>query len=97
MEKDGYAWCVSCHTRRTASRCAGCKKPVVDNVAISALDAHWHADCFVCCECSGGFGEDGKFFVREVKEPLGGRKRVGMYRTVGKAVCVECEGRRLKA
>ncbi|KAL8835303.1 MAG: hypothetical protein Q9170_003389 [Blastenia crenularia] len=32
VEKDGYAWCVGCHTNRFSDKCRGCKKPVVDLV-----------------------------------------------------------------
>ncbi|SRR6266498_5629224 len=85
VEKDGYAWCVGCHTKRTASRCRGCKKLVIDDVIITALGGQWHAECFVCVECSGDFGDEGRFFIRVGADG----KEVG--------VCEACEGRRLKA
>ena len=47
VEKDGYAWCVGCHTNRYSSKCRKCKKPVTDTV-VKALGYDWHADCFVC-------------------------------------------------
>ena len=47
VEKDGYAWCVGCHTNRYSSKCRKCKKPVTDTV-VKALGFDWHADCFVC-------------------------------------------------
>lgn len=47
VEKDGYAWCVGCHTKRYSGKCAGCRKPIVDMV-VSALGREWHAGCFVC-------------------------------------------------
>ena len=50
VEKDGFAWCVACHTRRYSGRCAGCKKPVTDMV-INALGKEWHETCF-CCKVS---------------------------------------------
>lgn len=84
VERDGYAWCVGCHTKRTAKRCLKCKRPVIDEVVVTALGREWHAACFVCAECGGDFGNEGRFFVRE-----GGKG--------GMAVCEGCEGRRLKA
>ncbi|KAH0565922.1 hypothetical protein GP486_000675 [Trichoglossum hirsutum] len=82
VEKDGYAWCVNCHTRRYSTKCKKCRKPVTDMV-VKALDAEWHAECFRCMECEGQF-DDGRFFLRsgaKDEEP----------------VCVKCEERRLKA
>ncbi|KAI4214573.1 MAG: hypothetical protein LQ351_002990 [Letrouitia transgressa] len=32
IEKDGYAWCVGCHTNRFSGKCRGCKKPVINLV-----------------------------------------------------------------
>lgn len=47
VEKDGYAWCVGCHTDRFSGKCKGCKKPVV-NLVVKALGGEWHEDCFCC-------------------------------------------------
>ena len=47
VEKSGYAWCVRCHQQRTASRCKGCKKPVLDG-GVEALGGQWHEGCFRC-------------------------------------------------
>ncbi|OAL50724.1 hypothetical protein IQ07DRAFT_631673 [Pyrenochaeta sp. DS3sAY3a] len=80
VEKEGYAWCVNCHTHRFSTKCKGCRKPVTDMV-VKALNAEWHAGCFVCVECSGPF-EDGRYFLRGDSED---------------PVCVRCEERRLKA
>ncbi|KAF2088933.1 hypothetical protein K490DRAFT_72605 [Saccharata proteae CBS 121410] len=80
VEKDGYAWCVDCHTTRYSTKCKKCRRPVTDTV-VKALGAEWHANCFVCMECSGPF-VDGRYFLRgESRDP----------------VCVGCEERRLKA
>ncbi|PWY80632.1 LIM domain protein [Aspergillus heteromorphus CBS 117.55] len=96
VEKDGFAWCLQCHSRRTAPRCLGCKKPVLDDVVISAIGGQWHDQCFVCHECGDGFGADGRYFVRE-----GGPRRTAKGRIIGGpvqlAVCERCEGIRLKA
>lgn len=47
VEKDGYAWCVGCHTNRYSSKCRKCRKPVTETV-VKALGHDWHAACFVC-------------------------------------------------
>jgi hypothetical protein len=47
VEKDGYAWCVGCHTNRYSTKCKKCRKPVTDTV-VKALGAEWHAQCFCC-------------------------------------------------
>jgi hypothetical protein len=47
VEKDGYAWCVNCHTNRYSTKCKKCRKPVTDTV-VKALDAEWHEQCFCC-------------------------------------------------
>jgi paxillin len=47
VEKDGYAWCVGCHTNRYSPKCRGCRKPVTD-VVVKALGADWHGGCFRC-------------------------------------------------
>ncbi|KAK3725057.1 hypothetical protein LTR37_000567 [Vermiconidia calcicola] len=62
VEKDGYAWCVGCHTHRYSSKCRKCKKPVTETV-VKALGFDWHGACFVCMECNGEF-EDGRYFLR---------------------------------
>ena len=47
VEKEGYAWCVNCHTNRFSAKCKGCRKPVTDTV-VKALGAEWHQGCFAC-------------------------------------------------
>jgi paxillin len=47
VEKDGFAWCVDCHTRRFSGKCAGCRKPIMDMV-VKALGREWHDTCFCC-------------------------------------------------
>jgi LIM domain len=99
VEKDNYAYCVSCHTRRTSARCKGCKKQILDEMTVQALGVRWHADCFSCYECGGGFGDDGRFFVRDVTvEGTEKERRRGISQKIEeRAVCEGCEGRRLKA
>ncbi|KAF2430509.1 hypothetical protein EJ08DRAFT_235981 [Tothia fuscella] len=62
VEKDGYAWCINCHTNRYSTKCRKCKKPVTDTV-VKALGAEWHEECFCCVECQGSF-TDGRYFLR---------------------------------
>lgn len=55
VEKDGYAWCVNCHTHRYSTKCKGCRKPVTDTV-VKALGAEWHMGCFCCVvSCSSEY------------------------------------------
>lgn len=66
IEKDGYAWCIKCQTKRTerrAPKCKMCKVPVVGQY-IQALGGEWHEACFRCAHCSGGF-DDGQIFPTE--------------------------------
>ena len=50
VEKNGYAWCVGCHSKRFSGKCAGCRRPIVDMV-VKALEREWHEECF-CCRVS---------------------------------------------
>lgn len=67
IEKDGYAWCVNCQTKRTerrAPKCRKCRKAVIGQF-IRALGGEWHDECFRCATCQGGF-DDGQIFPREI-------------------------------
>ncbi|KAF2452408.1 hypothetical protein BDY21DRAFT_367836 [Lineolata rhizophorae] len=69
VEKEGFAWCVGCHTNRYSAKCKKCRKPVTDTV-IKALGSEWHAQCFCCVTCGGQF-EDGRYFLRaETMDPV---------------------------
>ncbi|KXX79752.1 Paxillin [Madurella mycetomatis] len=88
IEKDGYAWCVSCQTKRTerrAPKCRKCRKAVVGQY-IRALGGEWHDECFRCATCNGGF-DDGQIF------PMEGRGAPG--ETV--VLCTKCMEMELKA
>lgn len=85
IEKDGYAWCISCQTKcteRRAPKCKKCKTAVIGQY-IQALGGEWHEHCFRCAECQGGF-DDGQIFPREAEK--GG--------TV--VLCTACRMRELK-
>lgn len=67
IEKDGYAWCINCQTKRTERRAPKCKmcKTAVIGQYIQALGGEWHEHCFRCAECKGSF-DDGQVFPKEV-------------------------------
>ncbi|GAO14717.1 hypothetical protein UVI_02028690 [Ustilaginoidea virens] len=85
IEKDGYAWCIKCQTRRTERRAPKCKmcKIAVIGQYIRALGGEWHEHCFRCAECEGGF-VDGQIFTKEVKGVM-------------VVLCTDCRTRDLKA
>ena len=88
IEKDGYAWCVSCQTKRTerrAPKCRKCKTAVIGQY-IRALGGEWHDECFRCATCNGGF-DDGQIFPMEDRGSPG--------ETV--VLCTMCMERELKA
>lgn len=68
IEKDGYAWCINCQTKRTerrAPKCKRCKKAVIGQY-VQALGGEWHDECFRCADCQGGF-DDGQIFPKETE------------------------------
>ncbi|KAG5930758.1 hypothetical protein E4U53_002135 [Claviceps sorghi] len=84
IEKDGYAWCVKCQTKRTerrAPKCKMCKTAVIGHY-VRALGGEWHEHCFRCADCDGGF-HDGQIFPKEVKGVM-------------VVLCTECRTRDLK-
>ncbi|KAK3952263.1 hypothetical protein QBC32DRAFT_145119 [Pseudoneurospora amorphoporcata] len=90
IEKDGYAWCVSCQTKRTerrAPKCKKCRKAVIGQY-IRALGGEWHDECFRCADCGGGF-DDGQIFPRE--------GRAGSVPGEMVVLCTGCMERELKA
>ncbi|GAB0132331.1 hypothetical protein EsDP_00000771 [Epichloe bromicola] len=84
IEKDGYAWCVKCQTKRTERRAPKCKmcKTAVIGQYIEALGGEWHEHCFRCADCDGGF-DDGQIFTKEVKGVM-------------VVLCTDCRARDLK-
>ncbi|XP_050408909.1 leupaxin isoform X1 [Patella vulgata] len=62
-EKDGKAFCRDDYYSLFAPKCGGCGRPIMDNY-ISALNRHWHPECFVCWDCHAPFG-GGSFFDHE--------------------------------
>ncbi|KAL1883845.1 hypothetical protein VTK73DRAFT_7633 [Phialemonium thermophilum] len=89
IEKDGYAWCVSCQTKRTerrAPKCRKCKTAVIGQY-VQALGGEWHDECFRCATCGGGF-DDGQIFPMEGRDATPGQTVV---------LCTACRQRELKA
>lgn len=85
IEKDGYAWCINCQTKRTerrAPKCKMCKTPVIGQY-IQALGGEWHEHCFRCAQCEGAF-DDGQIFTKELEGVM-------------VVVCTSCRTRELKA
>ena len=66
IEKDGYAWCINCQTKRTERRAPKCRKCRVAVIGeyVQALGYEWHEHCFRCAECQGSF-DDGQIFPKE--------------------------------
>jgi len=54
-EKDSKPYCRTDYLALFAPKCGGCSKPITDNY-ITALNAQWHAECFVCRDCKKSFG-----------------------------------------
>jgi hypothetical protein len=85
IEKDGYAWCLNCQTKRTerqAPKCKKCRSAVIGQY-VQALGGEWHESCFRCATCKNGF-EDGAFYPKEVRNE-----------TI--VLCIQCIERELKA
>lgn len=102
VEKDGYAWCVGCHTNRFSGKCRGCRKPIVDLV-VRALGGEWHESCFCCKVPLASFCEAHPFLAMLIdisQQECGGPFEDGRFFTRNNdevPVCVKCEERRLKA
>ncbi|XP_015680500.1 leupaxin [Protobothrops mucrosquamatus] len=58
--KDGKPYCEKDFQSIFSPKCRGCDRPVM-NQYLSALDAVWHPECFVCRDCCCSF-TDGSFF-----------------------------------
>lgn len=85
IEKDGYAWCINCQTKRTerrAPKCRKCSKAVIGQY-IRALGGEWHDECFRCATCQSGF-DDGQIFPKDIGNDM-------ML-----VLCTKCRQRELK-
>jgi len=102
VEKDGYAWCVGCYTKRYSGRCKKCRRPVTETV-VKALGGEWHEECFCCTVCTPPLltlipPTDTKGRKQECNSTFNDG-RFFVRGTEGREVpvCVACEERRLKA
>ncbi|XP_055016980.1 paxillin-like [Boleophthalmus pectinirostris] len=59
-EREGKAFCRKDYFQMFAPKCGGCSRAILENY-ISALNALWHPECFVCRECFTPF-VNGSFF-----------------------------------
>ncbi|XP_054827714.1 leupaxin isoform X1 [Eublepharis macularius] len=59
-EKDGKPYCKRDYLTLFSLKCKGCDRPVMDQY-LSALNAVWHPECFVCGDCFCSFS-NGAFF-----------------------------------
>ncbi|XP_054165589.1 zinc finger protein 808-like isoform X3 [Oppia nitens] len=50
-EHNDKSYCRPCYIELFAPYCRACNKPIVDKICVTALDAKWHPDCFVCRDC----------------------------------------------
>ncbi|KAK8861301.1 hypothetical protein IAR55_002120 [Kwoniella newhampshirensis] len=61
----GHPYCEKCHLRLHKPKCKACNLPIPD-MAINAMGANWHKECFVCCQCRDEFANN-LFFPKEGK------------------------------
>ncbi|KAM9660477.1 leupaxin isoform 2-T2 [Trichechus inunguis] len=59
-EKDKKPYCRKDFLAMFSPKCGGCNRPVLENY-LSAMDAVWHPECFVCGDCFSSFST-GSFF-----------------------------------
>ncbi|KAJ1568933.1 hypothetical protein HK405_012098 [Cladochytrium tenue] len=60
LEKDGKAYCEADYFQLFSNLCKQCMKPIMGEY-VSAMDAEFHIECFVCQDCEKPF-PDGVFF-----------------------------------
>ncbi|XP_077464358.1 leupaxin [Stigmatopora argus] len=61
LEKDGKPYCSRDFYQLFAPKCAGCGGSVMEDY-LSAANAMWHRECFICADCLKPFS-DGRFIV----------------------------------
>ncbi|XP_060529646.1 leupaxin isoform X2 [Cylas formicarius] len=62
-EREGKPYCRDDYFDMFAPKCGACNRAIMENY-ISALNAQWHPDCFVCRDCRQPF-VGGSFFDHE--------------------------------
>lgn len=99
VERDGYAWCIRCHTNRQSAKCKRCKKPVTDLV-VSALGSEWHNNCFSCSVSKPQITINESGIADMFFQECGSQFENGVYFLrdgTEDPVCLACEEIRLKA
>ncbi|KAK4690027.1 hypothetical protein P7C73_g78, partial [Tremellales sp. Uapishka_1] len=61
----GHPYCEHCHLRLHKPKCKACSLPIPD-IAINAMGAKWHKECFVCSSCGDEFANN-LFFPKDGK------------------------------
>ncbi|WRT65392.1 uncharacterized protein IL334_002335 [Kwoniella shivajii] len=59
----GHPYCERCHLRLHKPRCKACSQPIPD-LAVNAMGAKWHQECFVCVQCHNEFANN-LFFPKD--------------------------------
>ncbi|XP_037090094.1 paxillin-like isoform X3 [Pollicipes pollicipes] len=66
-EKEGKPYCRTDYLEMFAPKCGGCTRAIMENY-ISALNAQWHPECFVCKDCKAPM--KGKSFYKVDNLPM---------------------------
>ncbi|VDP29958.1 unnamed protein product, partial [Soboliphyme baturini] len=67
--KTGYqqkAYCAKCYAELFLPKCGRCQKVITDVNCYTAMDKHWHEQCFACSKCQKPF-KDGRYWVKDEK------------------------------
>lgn len=66
IDHEGAIYCEKCYSHQFSSKCDLCEEPILSGKSFSALGRDFHAECFVCAECSTPC-TDGQQFYSEVR------------------------------
>lgn len=72
-EREGKPYCRDDYFDMFAPKCGACNRAIMENY-ISALNAQWHPDCFVCRVSMGVFPDAGKKKLLKNKKNKKSRK-----------------------
>ncbi|WWC68935.1 uncharacterized protein I206_102871 [Kwoniella pini CBS 10737] len=71
----GHPYCEKCHLKLHKPKCKSCNLPIPD-LAINAMGAKWHKECFICTQCKHEFAnnlffpKDGQAFCTSCYESI---------------------------
>lgn len=91
FEANGKPYCAADYHANFGARCKGCGE-VIEGRCITAMNAKWHADHFVCIECKKSLA-GGSFVEYEDQahcKPCAREKKAAKNKPVG-AVCARCK------